>query len=110
MAEDDQEGSFEILHEMLVGRRVFEGRNQLATLALVAACIVEPPSRFVQDLDPKLERALMRALARDPQDRFQSAEEFLAPLLAHARRDLRFQDGVLLDLAVPDGLSRRVWS
>ena len=95
----------EILYEMLVGRPVFAGANQLATLALVAACVVEPPSRFVRALDPKLERALLRALAREPQDRFQTAEEFLAPLLAWARRDPRFQDGALLDLAPPNGLT-----
>jgi tRNA A-37 threonylcarbamoyl transferase component Bud32 len=93
-----------ILYEMLVGRLVFDGPNQLAILTRVAACRVEPPSRFVEGLDPKLERALMRVLAREPEERFQSAEEFLVPLLAWARRDPRFQDGVMLDLALADGL------
>ena len=47
---------------------------------------------------------LMRALTRDPEDRFQNAGQFLAPLLAWARRDPRFQDGIMLDLAAADGL------
>jgi tRNA A-37 threonylcarbamoyl transferase component Bud32 len=93
----------EILYEMLTGRPVFDGSNPLVILSAVAACAIEPPGRYVDDLDPDLERAVLRALAREPQDRFQSAEEFLAPLLAFARRDVRFREGRMLDLALPNG-------
>jgi serine/threonine protein kinase len=93
----------EILYEMITGRPVFDGPNSLVILSAVAECVVEPPGRFVGGLDPDLERALLRALAREPQDRFQSADEFLVPLLAFACRDARYRDGRMLDLALPDG-------
>ncbi|MHC4779625.1 MAG: protein kinase domain-containing protein [Planctomycetota bacterium] len=36
----------------------------------------EPPSKFVEDLPPKLEETVVRMLARDPDDRFSRAVEF----------------------------------
>jgi len=93
----------EILYEMITGHPVFDGSSPLVILSAAAECVVEPLGRYVEGLDPELERAVLRALARDPQDRFQSAEEFLTPLLAFARRDARFQDGRILDLDIQDG-------
>ncbi|MCK9463567.1 MAG: serine/threonine protein kinase [Proteobacteria bacterium] len=88
----------EILYEMLTGHPVFDGPNPLSVLAAVAECAIEPPSRYADDLDPDLERTLLRAIERDPRDRFQSAEQLLVPLLAFARQDDRFRDGRILDL------------
>jgi serine/threonine-protein kinase len=91
----------EILFEMLTGRHAFDGPNPLAVIAAVAMCEVESPGRLVAGLDPALDRIVTRALQRDPRDRFQDADEFLAPLLELARRDARFRDGRLLDLPDP---------
>ena len=86
-------------------RPVFDGANPLEILSAVSACAIEPPSSYVEELDPALERTVLRALARAPSDRFQSAEEFLVPVLAIAHQDVRFRDGRMLDLALPDGLA-----
>jgi tRNA A-37 threonylcarbamoyl transferase component Bud32 len=91
----------EILYEMLTGRPAFDGPNPLAVIAAVAMCDVEPPTSVVAGLDPDLERIVMRALERDPQDRFRDADEFLVPLLEAARRDPRYREGRLLDLPAP---------
>jgi hypothetical protein len=88
----------EILYEMLTGHPVFDGPNQLAVIAAVALCEVVPPHNRVQTVDFDLERAVLRALERDPRDRFQSAEEFLSPLLAVARRTPGFRDGCIMGL------------
>jgi tRNA A-37 threonylcarbamoyl transferase component Bud32 len=87
-----------ILFEMLIGRPVFDGPNPLAVIAAVAMCEVTPPGQLVAGLDPVLDGIVTRALERDPRNRFQDADEFLAPLLELARRDPRFLDGVLLDV------------
>jgi serine/threonine-protein kinase len=91
----------EILFEMLTGRPAFDGPNPLAVIAVVAMCEVTPPGRLVAGLDPGLDRIVLRALERDPRDRFQDADEFLAPLLDLARRDSRYSEGRLLDLPAP---------
>jgi serine/threonine-protein kinase len=91
----------EILFEMLTGRPAFDGPNPLAVIAVVAMCEVTPPGRLVAGLDPAFDRIVLRALERDPRDRFQDADEFLAPLLELARRDSRYSEGRLLDLPAP---------
>jgi serine/threonine protein kinase len=89
----------EILYEMLVGHPVFDGPSPLAVIQAVAWCEFEPPSRFEPGIDPQLEQALLRALQRDPRDRFQTADEFLVPLLEAAGRTPSYRDGVIAGLA-----------
>jgi hypothetical protein len=86
----------EILYEMLTGRPVFDGPNQLAVIASVALCEVVPPRSLLETIDLDLERAILKALERDPRDRFQSAAEFLAPLLEVAHRTPAFRDGCIV--------------
>jgi serine/threonine protein kinase len=87
-----------ILYEMLAGHCLFDGPNPFATLAAVTSCQVEPLRNHTPDVDPDLERVVLRSLEREPRDRYQSAKEFLQPLLAVARRDSRYLEGRILDL------------
>jgi serine/threonine-protein kinase len=61
-----------VLHELLTGRRLFAGRNDMQTMGLVRAARVSPPSEVNPLVPPALDRICMQALARDPQDRFDS--------------------------------------
>jgi serine/threonine protein kinase len=73
-----------ILHEMLVGRRLFRGEDDIQTLAKVRECAIPPPSAARDDVPPELERFCLRALARDPDARYGSAGEMereLRPLM-----------------------------
>ncbi|MBI5490603.1 MAG: protein kinase [Deltaproteobacteria bacterium] len=88
-----------ILYEMLAGRPAFDGPNPLAVINAVALCEVEPLGSLVPGVDPDLERIVLRALERDARDRWQSADEMLEWLVPLARRDPRYRDGRLLDLA-----------
>ena len=47
------------------------------------------PRKLNDSINPDLERVILRALAKDPRDRFQTAGEFREALLAEA--DARFQ-------------------
>lgn len=48
-----------------------------------------PPTRYRPDIPEWLEAVLLKAVARDPQDRFETAEEFLLALERGAHRPLR---------------------
>jgi serine/threonine-protein kinase len=65
-----------ILHEMLTGRRLFMGKDDIETVELVRACEVPAPSLMNHDVGPELDEILQRALARDRKKRYQSAAEF----------------------------------
>lgn len=68
-----------VLFEMLTGRPAFEADN---AASLIAAILTTHPHarRFVPDLPPELDRLLERALAKDPEDRWQSARDLKAAL------------------------------
>jgi len=64
-----------VLHELLCGQRLFVGENDLETLRMVREMPVPRPSLRNRDVKPALEAVVMRALARDPNQRFRSAAE-----------------------------------
>jgi serine/threonine protein kinase len=70
-----------ILYQMLTGRLPFEG-PALTVLARIVHETPPRPSRFRQDLDAALETVVLKAMARAPQERYQSAREFSAALTA----------------------------
>jgi eukaryotic-like serine/threonine-protein kinase len=63
------------LHELLTSTRLFYGETDFATLELVRDANVVPPSAKAPDVPPELDAIVMKALAREANDRFQSAEE-----------------------------------
>jgi serine/threonine protein kinase len=69
-----------VLYEMLSGRRLFKASSGLATLEKVRAARVMAPSRHNLAVSAELDAICLRALARDPDDRFQTAAEMAAAL------------------------------
>ena len=73
-----------VVFEMLTGRPPFQGANVLATLARHAT---EPPPRVrgeVPEVPPSVEHALLRALAKEPTQRFATMSEFARALTSTA--------------------------
>jgi len=69
-----------ILYEMLTGRRAFEGKSQAS---LIAAILEREPAPIatLQPMTPHaLERLVRRCLAKDPDERWQSAGDLAAEL------------------------------
>ena len=64
-----------VLWEMTTGRRLFRVESDLGTLSRVEACVVPPPSALDEDYPPELESVLLKALQREPADRYQTARE-----------------------------------
>ncbi|MFY0568870.1 protein kinase domain-containing protein [Archangium lansingense] len=62
-----------VLYELLTGMRLFKRLTDMATLQAVADCTISPPSqinpRVPKDLDP----IVMKALTREPEDRYAEA-------------------------------------
>ena len=66
-----------VLYEMLTGKRAFEGSSP----ASVIAAIMERPAPSIADVaPPALDRLLQRCLAKDPDDRWQTARDLKAEL------------------------------
>ncbi len=70
-----------ILYELLAARRMFTGET-MHVLSLVREAQYDPPDEVIPDLPSKLNSILQQALAKDPDDRYQSAGEMLADIEA----------------------------
>jgi hypothetical protein len=64
-----------LLWEMTVGRRLYAFKGELASLQRIVYADAPRPSRFDPQYPEPLEHIVMRALARDPRQRYQSAEQ-----------------------------------
>ena len=65
-----------VLWEMLAGRRLFLGDTDYHTVKLVQRAEIPKLDKFNPDVDPNFETVLHKALARDKDQRFESAREF----------------------------------
>jgi serine/threonine protein kinase len=64
-----------ILHEMLTTEKLFRGDTEFALMEKVRKADVPVPSNFNRRVTPELDAIVLKALARDVQDRYQSAAE-----------------------------------
>jgi predicted Zn finger-like uncharacterized protein len=69
-----------VLYELLTGELPFEGANLVTLLYAVIHTPPAPPSELRPGLDPRLDRICLKALAKRPEDRYRTAEEFAAAL------------------------------
>jgi len=79
-----------VLLEMLTFQRVFRGANDWDTLRLVREAQPPRPSSLREDISPELEAFIMKLLARDANERFQTCDEALErlrPLLHELHSD-----------------------
>lgn len=96
-----------ILHEMLTGRRAFKSENEIRTLERIKNVEIEKPSFFNPRVPPRLDEIVMKALSKNPDDRYQDGRsmqvdllEFLYPAspdltqqtLSHFMRELFAED------------------
>jgi serine/threonine protein kinase len=64
-----------VVHELLTGKRLFKRDTAYDTYHAIMAGKVPPPSQDNHELDPALDPIVLKALAYDAKDRYQSAEE-----------------------------------
>lgn len=76
-----------ILGELLIGERIFPGSGQLAVLLAIRDLNIEPLRRRAGSLPPGLFEVCERALSRDPDARYSTAEELSAALAPFEQPD-----------------------
>jgi serine/threonine protein kinase len=74
-----------LLWEMTVGRRLYKGGSDLQTLQRVVYVDAPSPADLVPGYPRELERIVMKALARDRDRRYQTAQELQLDLESFAR-------------------------
>jgi serine/threonine protein kinase len=69
-----------VLYEMLTGRKPYSADTPAAILLKQATEPLPRPSQFAREMPEKVERLLLKVLARNPADRYASMGEFGAAL------------------------------
>ncbi|MFZ0427563.1 MAG: serine/threonine-protein kinase [Acidobacteriota bacterium] len=73
-----------LLYQLTTGRMPFQSNSFPRKIALLTEWQLPPAGALVPDLDSRLARVIDRCLRRDPEERYQSAEELLADLRPQA--------------------------
>jgi eukaryotic-like serine/threonine-protein kinase len=71
-----------VLYEMATGKRAFPQTNPPTLIHAILSHGPVPPRSVNKSLPAELERIILRALATDPAERYQSAEELAADLIS----------------------------
>ena len=69
-----------VLHELLTGERLFRGDTDINVLEKVRIAEVAPPSRANPEVPQNLDAVVLKALAREPDDRYANASDLLRDL------------------------------
>jgi Tol biopolymer transport system component len=102
-----------VLYEMLTGRKAFQGESQASLISAIMTANPPPASSIQQMAPPALDRTIRKCLAKDPDDRWQSARDLVgelkwisesgsqagAPAMVAARRHTRAAIGWLVSAA-----------
>jgi serine/threonine protein kinase len=79
-----------ILHEMLTTEKLFRGDTEFQLMEKVRKADIPPPSKFNRRVTPELDAVVAKALARNVNERYQSAAE-LVDALESLLEQYRFQ-------------------
>ncbi len=69
-----------VLYEMMTGRKAFPGKSQLSVASAILEKEPEPISAITPLTPPSLDHAIRRCLAKDREDRWQSARDLAGEL------------------------------
>jgi serine/threonine-protein kinase len=87
----DQFAAGNLLWELLAGRRLFEGANDLEVFNKITNAEIEPLNRLRPDIPKRLVKIVAKALQLNPKNRFTSVRE-MALALTNALRTARTRD------------------
>src|ERR1051326_5605179 len=69
-----------VLFEMLTGRKLFTGDNELSILEQVREARVVAPSQYNDEVTPEIDAIVLKALQKEPERRYQTAGEMARDL------------------------------
>jgi serine/threonine protein kinase len=85
-----------MLWEMVTLQRLYKAENDLATIQMIINSKAQPPSQLRRECPSELDRIILRALATNPDDRYQTAEQLQLDLEELAREQKLNQSTVSL--------------
>jgi eukaryotic-like serine/threonine-protein kinase len=95
-----------MLWEFLTGQRLFLADSDLGTVKRVQQAVIPPLGQYISGPPPELERILLKSLARDPQQRYQTARDLGTDLtrflFAYGKPVSTFDVAALVQLAMRD--------
>lgn len=94
-----------VLYEMVAGHRPFNGETTTDVMAAIIKTSSPPLARFRPDTPPALEEIILKALEKDPPERYQSVQELQVDLRRLQKR-LEFE-ARLEQLEAPEGARAR---
>jgi serine/threonine-protein kinase len=74
-----------VLYELLTGKTPFDGETPVEIAMKHLSQTPKPPSKLRPDVPPELDMVVLRALSKNPDDRYQDADEMEADLERVAR-------------------------
>jgi eukaryotic-like serine/threonine-protein kinase len=74
-----------VLYELLTGKTPFDGETPVEIAMKHLSQPPKPPSKLRRDVPPELDAVVLRALSKNPDDRYQNADEMEADLERVAR-------------------------
>ena len=89
-----------VLYEMISGQQPFANKSSAATASAILTLEPAPLARFSKEVPAELERIVGKALHKDPNERYQTAKDFLIDL-RHLRGEIDFQQR--LERSTPPG-------
>ncbi|HEY7493626.1 MAG TPA: protein kinase [Candidatus Tectomicrobia bacterium] len=95
-----------VLYELVTGRLPFESESEYALMQAQVEALPPSPRQVTPGISPQLEHVILRALAKSPQERFQSTEAF-SLALTHCVPQAEPQDTLAALLTVLTGHSRQ---
>jgi len=70
-----------MLYEVLTGKTPFDTENEFELMQLQTGAMPVPPREINPDIPEEVEAAIMQAIAKNPDERYQNAGDFLQDLL-----------------------------
>ena len=100
-----------VLYELCTGERLFTGSSDYSVLEKVQLAKITPPSQLVRDIPARLEQVILKALAREPEERYQHAADLSQDLMrflieSHTRVVSRDDVAAFMKAVFPDDDAR----
>jgi serine/threonine protein kinase/tetratricopeptide (TPR) repeat protein len=95
-----------VFHELLTARPLHGAAEGQELLEAVRAGQVEPPSTYVRELPIELEEIVMRALAKNPDERFQTARDMAAAVSRALFQKQQLVDSHVLETVLAELVTR----
>jgi len=81
-----------VMYYLLAGRLPFSGANTMAVISAIVNDQPSPPSAHREGISPDLDAIVMKAIAKDPANRFASWEEFGSALAEIWKKELKVEE------------------